>query len=78
MRREAALPRSARCRDPVAGGSNPERTRIRRERIAVNLAKRYGLPTKVVTDCAVREAEKRAPETEIGVPAASLELVVVT
>ena len=36
------------------------------------------MPTKVVTDCPASEAEKRAPETEIGVPAASLELVVVT
>src|SRR5262245_38412737 len=38
----------------------------------------YGLPTKVVTDCAASDAEKRAPETETGLPAASLELVVVT
>ena len=39
---------------------------------------RYGLPTKVVTDCAARAAENRAPESEMAVPAASLELVVVT
>jgi hypothetical protein len=38
----------------------------------------YGFPTKVVTDCAAREALNRAAVTEIGVPAASLELVVVT
>ena len=42
------------------------------------LTKRYGLPTKVVTDCASSEAENRAPDTEMAVPAASLELAVVT
>src|SRR5579871_3774303 len=38
----------------------------------------YGFPTNVVTDWAAREAEKRPPETEMGEPAASFELVVVT
>ncbi len=38
----------------------------------------YGLPTNVVTDCPASAAEKRPPATEMGVPAASLELVVVT
>ena len=36
------------------------------------------MPTNVVTDCAASDAAKRPPETEIAVPAASLELLVVT
>src|ERR1019366_5199438 len=39
---------------------------------------RQGLPTKVVTDWPASEAEKRPAVTAISVPAASLELEVVT
>jgi hypothetical protein len=43
-----------------------------------NTAGRLRLPTKVVTDCAASEAEKRPTVSEMAVPPASLELEVVT
>jgi hypothetical protein len=41
-------------------------------------ARRHGLPTKVVTDCASREPENRPAVTGMDVPAARLELDDVT
>jgi hypothetical protein len=43
-----------------------------------NLPNHQGFPTKVVTLCAAKLAEKRPPETVMAVPAASLELADVT